>query len=364
MRIAYGFHMLDIHEDTKYYPAIVALEVTLRCNMRCLHCGSSAVGKTRDNELALHEWITVVDQLADLKSEFVTLSGGEPFLWPHWRELASHITQKGMALSMISNGYHISKDDVAFLKEKNLRNIALSLDGTKKTHDHIRQTNGSFDKVMRSISLFKEAGIKVGVSTSVNQLNFSELGEIKTILNDAGIDVWQVQVVNSFGRAGESKDKIMLEHKQYKELIPFIHNAQKEQASGKMKMRTMPADSIGYCHSTAINVWSDLEWNGCNAGRYVIGIWSNGDVTGCLSLQHKNFMAGNVRQRKLKEIWEDDEAFFYTRKFKADQLCGSCKDCTAGAQCKSGCLGMGYSVTGELYNNPYCYKHIVENERV
>jgi len=123
----------------------------------------------------------------------------------------------------------------------------------------------------------------------------------------------------------------------------------------------MPADSIGYCHSSAIDVWDDLEWGGCNAGRYVIGIQSNGNVSGCLSLQHDSFIVGNVRKRNLKDIREDNEAFSYTRGFRKDKLCGSCKDCSKGDECNSGCLAMGYSSTGELYNNPYCYKNIVEN---
>lgn len=167
-------------------------------------------------------------------------------------------------------------------------------------------------------------------------------------------------MVNSFGRAGEKKDKILISQKQYKDLVEFIHRIQGEYRNEAIKMKPMPADSIGYCHSFAIDVWDDLEWGGCNAGRYVLGIQSNGDITGCLSLQHPSFIVGNVRRQKLKDIWEGEESFVYTRKFNTNKLCGTCFGCSAGEQCKSGCLGMGFSCTGELYNNPYCYKHIVE----
>ncbi|MBI2342649.1 MAG: radical SAM protein [Deltaproteobacteria bacterium] len=353
--------ILNITDETPYYPAAVALEVTLRCNMRCLHCGSSATNRSRENELSLEEWKNIIDQLVKMGSEFITLSGGEPFVWPHWRELSAHISKKGAALSIISNGYNISADDVKFLKENKMWNVGLSLDGAKKTHDHIRQMNGSFDRVVKSISLFKEAGIKVGVSTSVNKLNFNELDEIKNIVDNLGVDIWQIQVVNSFGRAGDNKGSLAITQKQHKELVDYIYKCQQERKAGKLKVRPMPADSIGYCHTAAIDVWEDCEWGGCNAGRYVLGIQSDGSVSGCLSLQHKNFIVGNVRERKLKDIWDDDNSFYYSRKFTVDKLCGSCAGCSAGSQCKSGCLAMGYSRTGELYNNPYCYKHIIEN---
>ncbi len=272
--------MLNIYDDTKYYPAAVALEVTLRCNMRCLHCGSRADTRARKDELTLNEWKDVVDQLLTLGCEFVTLSGGEPFVWEHWRELSAHIAKSGCALSIISNGFNIKEDDVRFLKENNINNIGLSVDGTRETHDHIRQVPGAFDRVMRSIALFKKEGVKVGVSTSVNKLNFKELNVIKNMMNESGIDVWQVQVVNSFGRAGEHKETLVIDQRQYKELVDFIHAAQEERRSGKIKVKTMPADSIGYCHSCATDVWDDLEWGGCNAGRNDLGIQSNGDVRG------------------------------------------------------------------------------------
>lgn len=110
--------ILEIYDDTRYYPAAVALEVTLRCNMKCLHCGSSSENRARENELTLGEWKNVVDQLVELGSEFITLSGGEPFVWPHWHQLSSYIADKGRALSIVSNGYCITEDDVRFLKEK------------------------------------------------------------------------------------------------------------------------------------------------------------------------------------------------------------------------------------------------------
>lgn len=50
-------------------------------------------------------------------------------------------------------------------------------------------------------------------------------------------------------------------------------------------------------------------FTGCNAGLNTIGIDSVGNVRGCESLYGEEFIEGNVRTRKLKEIWNDTEAF-------------------------------------------------------
>lgn len=353
---------LEIYEGQAYAPCVAALEVTLRCNMRCLHCGSSADGKPRSRELSLADWQRVVDELAALGTEYFTLSGGEPFVWPQWRELSKDVRDHDKTLSIISNGSLISGDDVAYLTSIGLWNIALSIDGMRESHDHIRRTAGSFDQAIRTIALFKKTPVKVCVSTSVNKINFDDLATLRARLDRSGVELWQVQVVNSFGRAGVLRDMLLITPEQYVELVHFIHESQQMQKAGKLRMKVMPADSVGYCHGIGAEIWGDLEWTGCNAGRYVIGIQSNGDVLGCLSLQGEKFVAGNVLERSLSEIWADDAAFGYNRNFSADKLRGPCRDCSAGEACRSGCLGMGYSTSGELYHNAYCYKHLMEGK--
>jgi len=348
---------LTIYEGTKYFPAVVALEVTLRCNMKCIHCGSSANHNPRSNELTLDEWKKVVDDLVELGSEYITLSGGEPFVWPHWAELSKYIARKGKTLSIVSNGYLITNDDIKFLKDIGMWNIGLSVDGLQNTHDKIRGIKGAYIRALGSVERFKKAGIKVVVSTSVSRLNIKDLSDLRKILSENGVDLWQLQIVNSFGRAGKNRHEMLISQDEYADLVEFIHKCQEEYKEHKNNMAVMPADSIGYCHGVAAKIWGDMEWCGCNAGRYVVGVRSDGDIVGCLSLQDPRFVGGNVRKKSLKEIWEDDLAFAYNRNFDSASLCGACEKCPEGEQCRGGCIAMGYSVTGHLYDNNYCYKH-------
>ena len=61
----------------------VNIELTLRCNLRCLHCGSTA-GEPRKDELEAEEWIKLIEDLAQLGCREVCLLGGEPFLASGW----------------------------------------------------------------------------------------------------------------------------------------------------------------------------------------------------------------------------------------------------------------------------------------
>ena len=64
---------------SKFIPLSVAWELTLACNMNCMHCGSSA-GQTRPNELTTKEALDLCDQLNELNAKFINLTGGEPIL--------------------------------------------------------------------------------------------------------------------------------------------------------------------------------------------------------------------------------------------------------------------------------------------
>ena len=69
----------------KYAPYAGLYELTLRCDMQCIHCGSSA-GIKREKELSTEEWNSVTKQISDLECKTITLLGGEPFLRKDWQE--------------------------------------------------------------------------------------------------------------------------------------------------------------------------------------------------------------------------------------------------------------------------------------
>jgi radical SAM protein with 4Fe4S-binding SPASM domain len=339
----------------RYRPFYAALEVTRRCNMSCVHCGSDATRRERPGALTHAQWLGLIDGLARSGTRRVTLSGGEPFLYPRWRELVRRVRERKMGADFISNGSCIKEDDVLFMKAQGVRHVAVSLDGDEAVHDAIRRTPGSFGKIMRLLDLGRKHDFAVNIVTSINRLNFPVRDGIRRIVLANGVRIWQVQIVNSFGRAGMQREKLLIGPEQYVRLCDDVLRWRKAHAGA---MRVEPADSLGYCHPVTDALFGDCEWRGCNAGVCVVGIQADGAVVGCLSLQDKGFVAGNVKERPFSDIWDDPASFPYTRRYPVPEMEGACGACPSRRRCKAGCLGMAYSVTGTLTRNPYCYKTI------
>ncbi len=87
--------MIKLYERLGFKPRQAVWELTLRCNLRCRHCGSRA-GRARDDELTLEEMLRVADALAELECRFVTLSGGEPLMRPEWPLIAERLISHGV----------------------------------------------------------------------------------------------------------------------------------------------------------------------------------------------------------------------------------------------------------------------------
>src|SRR5258706_9153786 len=94
---------VTVDDFTRSHPVHVVWEITLACNLKCMHCGSRA-GKARPSELTTEEGIDVVRQLPRLRVREVTVIGGEAFLPRHSLTIIQAISDHGMHPSMHSSG--------------------------------------------------------------------------------------------------------------------------------------------------------------------------------------------------------------------------------------------------------------------
>ena len=97
-----------------YIPGQVVWELTLQCNLKCIHCGSSA-GKARPNELSTLEALNLCKDLAEINSREVCFMGGEPFLRKDWYRLGKEIRDLDIELLIISNGFTKNKEIISKL---------------------------------------------------------------------------------------------------------------------------------------------------------------------------------------------------------------------------------------------------------
>jgi radical SAM protein with 4Fe4S-binding SPASM domain len=124
----------------------------------------------------------------------------------------------------------------------------------------------------------------------------------------------------------------------------------------------MGAHDIGYFskHLDKITKINKETWGGCTAGVNTLGISSNGNIKGCLSLSDQ-FIEGNIREESLVEIWNNPKSFTLNRNFKKHFLKGICANCKYGVLCEAGCSDLACSFSGSPYNDPYCFYRIEQS---
>lgn len=336
------------------YPAIVVWEITLRCNLKCLHCGSYA-GKGRPDELSIKECIKLCRDLADVGFKGIALMGGELFLRKDWYKIGKEIKDLGMSLSVVSNGFCNGKDIIPKLTKLKADCVTVGFDGLAEMHDHIRGVKGSFRRAVKFMTASKNAGLLTNAITTVHKINFEEIPKMTDlILEDLGVD-WQIQEAIPIGRFPK---KLVLSDDEYYSLGLFISSLQKKYS----KERVVGGHNFGFNSETISNLSLYPTWNGCYAGISVLGMKYNGDVVGCLTLSDE-YIEGNIRDKSVIDIWNDPDSFAYNRKFTKEHLGELCKDCRYGKSCKGGCMSRSSSITGIAHNDPHCFYRIEQNRK-
>ena len=324
----------------------VVWELTLRCCFRCAYCGSRA-GEAREDELTTAECLETAAQLSELGCRRVNLLGGEVFLRPDWKEITAALTGRGMKVCIITSGFLLSEKHLDELEALGIESVAVSLDGPERVHDACRRA-GSYRRALEAIRALTGRGIPTSVISALRADNAPLLPELYETLRGYPIFAWQLQACSPMGSARDGALDTRFD------ALEVIRFAAREAPGAPFTI--LIADNIGYFtpEETAIRGRKGAVFGGCSAGLSTLGIDSAGNVRGCESLYDERFIEGNLRRKRLREIWEDEETFAYNRRFTPDKLTGKCARCEVGAYCGGGCRSYDFFSGGRLYENPLC----------
>ena len=341
------------------HPRYVVWELTLACDQRCTHCGSRA-GDARAGELTTAEAFDVVAELASLGTRELALIGGEAYLHPGLLDVVAAAAARGLRVTMTTGGRGLTAELAAQLAAAGMYSVSVSVDGLGATHDLFRATRGSFDAAMRAIAHARAAGMRVGCNTVVHQLNLDELEAIYERLAAAGIGAWQVQLMAALGRAADRPD-LLLQPWQLLELLPRLVRLKARAFRDGIVLA--PGNNVGYFSRDEKQLRSLApdgreHFGGCQAGRYVMGIESNGAIKGCPSLPTRGYVGGNVRTSSIATVWNEAPALAFTRRRTVDDLWGFCRTCPFAETCMAGCSFTTHAFLGRPGNNPYCHYRV------
>jgi Y-X(10)_GDL-associated radical SAM protein len=343
-----------------FVPVHVVWEITLACDLKCLHCGSRA-GRRRPDELSTAECLDVVENLARLGTREVSLIGGEAYLRPDWTQIVRAIRSHGMYCAIQTGGRNLNPKRLAAAVAAGLQGVGVSLDGMAPLHDRVRGVPGSFTKALDTLRRVKSAGLRTSVNTQIGSETMADLPELMDTIIEAGAKHWQIQLTVAMGNAADN-DHLLLQPYRLAEFMPLLANLYSKGLERGLLM--VVGNNIGY-FGPYEHLWRGfgderVHWTGCSAGHTVLALEADGTVKGCPSLATNGFAGGNVRDMSLDQIWASSPEIHFGRLRSVDDLWGFCRDCYYADVCRGGCTWTSHSLLGRPGNNPYCHYRVLE----
>ena len=323
-----------------HHPEIVSWNITSSCNLHCAHCYLDA-GATKTNELSTEECYRVIDQMAELGTEMVILTGGEPMLRTDLLAIIGHAREKGIMPVMGSNGTLIDEDVAASLKEAGLQGVGISLDSIQpKKHDSFRGLSGCWETAVKGMNACLKQGLPVIIQTTLTPWNYGEIPALIDFAQNQGATAFNLYYLVCTGRGEKLTD---VSPQQYEESLASLVDAQALHLSMMIRAKCAPQIArISAQHGLP------QAGGGCPAGVSYLRIGPEGQVTPCPYLP---LVAGNVRESPLKDIWESADILTQLRNPGLGGRCGVCsyrKTCT-------GCRARALAMTGSyLEEDPWC----------
>ena len=159
-------------------PLYGVLELLPLCNLNCDMCYvhlSKQEMQSQGRLRSLDEWISLAKQMKDAGTLFLLLTGGEPLLFPQFKELYCALKDMGMILTLNTNGTLINEEWAEFFAKNKPRRINITLYGSKnETYEKLCHMKDGFDKTIRGIELLKKYKIDVKINRSLVKKNFHE----------------------------------------------------------------------------------------------------------------------------------------------------------------------------------------------
>ena len=326
----------------------LCLEITSTCPMRCIHCSNDSI---LQEELKFNEIISVIDDFKDLGGKVLEISGGEPLEHTDLLKIIRYSKTRGLEVRMYTTGL-ISKngeivsitDSLAKdLKNSGLDKIIFNIEGSKSTtHEFFTGIKGSYKKEMESISVAISSELRVGIHFVPTKLNFREIGHAIKISNASGVSEFAILRFVPQGRGLMNREKLELSHQEYEELFHALN-----------KLKLHSKIRIGHPLNCFI---CDSESSECIAGKSLCLIRPNGDVVPCPAFKKNiDYVAGNIKEKTLINIWNNSEIFEKLRSLKYKNIAG-CRDCISLSKCQGGCTAQRVLTWGDVYRgcDPAC----------
>lgn len=348
-------------------PAVV-WNITRRCNLRCLRCSTDSAPKNYPGELTLEQMVTVIDDLSDSKVPAVLFSGGEPMLHPNFFDVAGYAIERGLRVTVATNGTRINSHAAERLKDLGVADVGISLDGLGDEHDCFRGRPGAFKRAVQALRHCREAGQKAVLHINITRQTVAQLPRILRFIEDEEIPRVCFRHLAGNGRGADVGVPSAAQTRQaLRGVADAVLRWHREGSTRETLTVGQPADGVFFWSlmrrrdpERAEVIWEELKRGGPR-GHGISNIDSQGDVHPAPFWQGD--VLGNVKDRPFSAIWRKsrNSKLLAGLRDRSPRLKGRCAGCRFQELCGGGLRARALEKFGDPWaEDPGCYLHDYE----
>lgn len=296
-------------------PLGVHLDLTYRCNERCIHCYLDHDGH---GEMSTAEIKQVLDQLAEAGTFFLTLSGGEVLMRRDFFTILEYARELLFNVRIKSNGVMIRELEARRMRELGVEQVQISVYSHRpEIHDAITKLPGSLSRSIEAIRFLKSQGLKVAIANVLMTANMGDHVGVQALSRELGVTYTLDPTITP---KIDGDDSILQYRIPGRELHAVFHN------------RDLVGNVEEFCAVPPPAGDDIMEGYPCSAGHTACYITPYGDVFPCVQFP---LPCGNVRRQKFLDIWRNSAQLNDVRSVRAKDLpvCGTCRHVGTCTRC-------------------------------
>ena len=334
------------------------IDLTYRCNNKCLHCwlSLSAHSPRKKDELTFDEIRRIVDEARVMGCQRWNISGGEPLLRPDFPEIFDYLTRKAVSYSLNTNGTLITPEIARLLSRKGTKMIAL-YGATAEVYDKITRHPGGFDKVMSGFEYLKEAGAGFIVQLIPMKDNYHQWDEMIALAQSLSKH-WRCGAPWLYLFCDYSKEKN--EEIIAQRLLPVeVIDLDKPDVSYEERMVNIEAKADEHLMCSGADLNDDRLFAKCIAGRRDFHIDPYGMMSWC-SFIKDDALRYNLRKGSFAAAWDQFIPSCADKVKGGEEWRKHCGSCESRSDCRW-CAVYAYLETGR-YSAPISHLCAVAKE--
>jgi AdoMet-dependent heme synthase len=301
-------------------PISVQLDVTYRCNERCVHC---YLDHDDHGEMTTAEIKDVLDQIADAGVFFLTLSGGEVLMRMDFFEIVKYARALLFDVKLKTNAFMIREKEADRIRDLGVRSVQVSIYSHRpEIHDAITMLPGSLKRSIEGIRLLLSRGVKVTIANVLMRQNLNDYPGVRALADELGIECTIDPTVTPMMDGDRSIVSLGIGGSELREVF---------------RNSDLVGDVDQYCAPPPPVDENVMEETPCSAGHTACYISPYGELFPCVQFP---LPSGNVRTQKFIDIWRDSTQLKEVRSIRARDL-PVCSTCSHVGTCTR-CPGLAY----------------------